>query len=123
LRQLNTIYTPYFIFVYIFTFDVLCCCTIIADSESPVSFPQEEKPPPERRLSAELRRVSSLRNPTRPSLLSTMTRQITLSSSKSSSNFDPTSLAQIIGDLEDELEGKLQFPGDLCESFSVTHMR
>ena len=79
-------------------------CPGIADSESPVGFPQEKLLPPERRLSAELRRAKSLRNPARP-LLSSKSRQKTLPASQSF-NYDPKALAEIIGDLEDRFEGK-----------------
>ena len=75
---------------------------MIADSESPVSFTEVQKAPPERRLSEELRRCKSLRYPSKPPLLSKKTRQVTLTSSTS---FDADVLSAIYN-AEDDNGGK-----------------
>ena len=86
---------------------------MITDSESPVSFAEVQKAPPERRLSEELRRCKSLRYPTKPPLLSKKTRQVTLTSSKS---FDADVLAAIFS-AEDDIGGKLFISTFICQDF------
>ena len=83
---------------------------MITDSESPVSFAEVQKAPPERRLSEELRRCKSLRYPKKPPLLSKKTRQVTLTSSKS---FDADVLAAIFS-AEDDIGGKLLISTIIC---------
>ena len=86
---------------------------MITDSESPVSFAEVQKAPPERRLSEELRRCKSLRYPKKPPLLSKKTRQVTLTSSKS---FDADVLAAIFS-AEDDIGGKLFISTFICQDF------
>ena len=86
---------------------------MITDSESPVSFAEVQKAPPERRLSEELRRCKSLRYPKKPPLLSKKTRQVTLTSSKS---FDADVLAAIFS-AEDDIGGKLFISIFICQDF------
>ena len=63
---------------------------IFSDSESPETFLDVQKAPPERRLSAELKRVQSLKHPRKPTLQTTQSNLITKS-------FDAESLQAILG--------------------------
>ena len=63
---------------------------IFSDSESPETFLDVQKAPPERRLSAELKRVQSLKHPRKPPLQTTQSNLITKS-------FDAESLQAILG--------------------------
>ena len=84
-------------------------CKIFADSESPVSLLAAPQLPPQRRLSAELRRVQSMRNFQRPFSLDPAIGAIGSAMSKlpMSKSFEADAMAALLkGEGNDDEKGK-----------------